>query len=98
MQDPHAGYMMFPKESNVEVMSVGLEQKTIDKAVNAFKKMMKRNIGFITPILICCVDYRFSFESAHHQTRKAFTLGIPVPGQPGIWKDVNPAGTVNDAV
>lgn len=48
--------------------------------------------GEISPILIACVDYRFTFAPEHHQTRYAYPLGRPQP-QGGWIGFFAPSGT-----
>jgi hypothetical protein len=53
--------------------------------------------GKISPWLVACIDYEFSFDSGHHQTRYAFPLGRPMAS--GGWMGFFvPSGTPEGVV
>jgi hypothetical protein len=48
--------------------------------------------GFVRLYLVACVDYRFSFQSDHHQTAYGVQLGVPTPNTGGWMGDIQPEG------
>lgn len=71
---------------------VSLSSKEIRVATEARSAGPSRHDGYVSLILITCVDYQMSLTSEHHQTRYAFNLGIPLPSG-GFMGDVRPEGT-----
>jgi hypothetical protein len=81
-QDASAGYMMFPDEPFEYVQSIAIGKKALTDAALC--------------ILVWCVDYRFAFESRHHQTRREYIMGIHQPWPSLGLGRIIPQGTVKD--
>jgi hypothetical protein len=86
---------VFPGDAIPQGEGIGMSRNEIDTA------MVKRNAtpfshaGYISQVLIACVDYQLSFTSKHHQTWYAFMLGVPNPDG-SYMADFRPEGTPAD--
>jgi hypothetical protein len=90
-QDPKVslGYMLFPGEALTWTQTIVVDEG--DVAIAKAKRVM------LDLTLICCVDYKFSFEPQHHQSRRAFTIGVRDPPPSLGWKGIPPIGSVSGA-
>jgi hypothetical protein len=90
--DPEAGYTMFPDSTIRETDGVSISRQDVANAIRSNTTKDAR----LHALLICCVDYRFTFEfKTHHQSRRSYIFGVPGPF-PGSWYGITPVGTINN--
>jgi hypothetical protein len=107
------GYMLFPGEPLIlNSIGVGMSQSEIDETIRTIRNLNaeietknreKKSFSWplpeeLWPVLVCCVDYRFAFDAKHHQTRRAYMVGIPGLFGIGSIGPIKPMGVAKDTV
>jgi hypothetical protein len=83
---------IFPNDTFPFNEGLSLDQGEIAAGLKSRESGPAAHPGYISLVLIGCVDYQFSFAPGHHQTRYAFNIGSPGPFL--MWKgDLKPEGT-----
>lgn len=96
VSDDVATYAIFPDESIPVSGGDMMKADAIAQSMAPWKKL-NPNLTNIIPILVVCIDYRFSFGSEHHQTMYSYRIGGS-QSKGGMVQAIIPHGIINDAV
>jgi hypothetical protein len=71
---------LFPNDDGVQNLGLSVPKADID--VSTLPTEPRAGHRYFSPVLVGCVDYRFSFDSAHHQTMFAYEIARRLPNEP----------------
>jgi|SRR5579871_954729 len=85
---------IFPQSTPTPIQwEATISANDIQSGLKARETGPRAHKGYISPVLVTCIDYQFSFDSTHHQTGYNFMLGIPLP-EGVMMGDIRPEGQI----